>query len=158
MRKLIVFLLALTCFSCFKFVTISHCDERVIIQQEPSNRDDITTFLDFGKVILDTQGGKKPATASQQETAIQMLALTADKGACFIATAAFGTPMAKEVKTLEKFRDQKLFNSKPGRAFVKAYYKISPSIADFIRPRPALRSMTRKLLKPIIWYAKRNIS
>ena len=75
-------------------------------------------------------------------------------GGCFIATAAFGTPMAEEVKSLCEFRDQVLLRSPAGREFVKFYYTVSPSIADFIRNRPGLKAMVREALKPLVEASK----
>lgn len=46
------------------------------------------------------------------------------KSGCFIATAAFGTPFAKEVIALSKFRDEILQRTSLGRSFIKLYYKI----------------------------------
>jgi len=73
---------------------------------------------------------------------------------CFIATAAFGTPMAEEVRDLRKFRDEELLTNALGRGFVKFYYKTSPPIADFIRNKPALRAMVRVGLKPLVWFSR----
>lgn len=73
---------------------------------------------------------------------------------CFIATAAFGTEMEPEVQTLRKFRDEKLLTNAPGKAFVQAYYKISPPIADFIRPHENIKSAVRLGLEPLIYFAK----
>ncbi len=75
-------------------------------------------------------------------------------GGCFIATAAFGTPMASEVRVLSKFRDEYLLTNPVGRIFVKVYYKTSPPIADFIRNKPLLRRIVRGGLKPLIWVSK----
>ncbi len=72
-------------------------------------------------------------------------------GGCFIATAAYGTPFAKQVELLKKFRDQKLLTNKAGRAFVRFYYRHSPVIADFIRNKPILCAFVRGMLKPIVW-------
>ena len=73
---------------------------------------------------------------------------------CFIATAAFGTPMAKEVRSFCKFRDEVLLKDPLGREFVKFYYAVSPPIAEFIRNRPGLKAMVREALKPLVWFSK----
>ncbi|MFH0796949.1 MAG: S8 family serine peptidase [Candidatus Omnitrophota bacterium] len=75
------------------------------------------------------------------------------EGGCFIATAAFGTPLAKEVGILRNFRDRFLLKSKWGRAFVRFYNQYSPPVAEFIRPRPALCGLVRGFLRPVIWLA-----
>ena len=73
-------------------------------------------------------------------------------GGCFIATAAFGSPMEKHVQILKDFRDQYLLHSMPGRAFVKAYYKYSPPIADVIARHTPLRAIVRIGLMPLILF------
>jgi len=75
-------------------------------------------------------------------------------GWCFIATAAYGTPMAEEVVALKEFRDEHLLTNKAGKAFVRFYYKHSPGYADFIRNKPALRAIVRTGLKPLLWISK----
>ena len=76
---------------------------------------------------------------------------------CFIATAAFGTPMAPEVNTLRAYRDHVLAKSAAGRIFVENYYRYSPPVARFIKDKPALRWLVRQLLKPLIRYAKKAV-
>jgi len=75
-------------------------------------------------------------------------------GGCFIATAAYGTPMAKEVRSLCEFRDDVLLKYPAGRNFVEFYYKTSPPIADFIRNRPDLKAMVREALKPLVRWSR----
>jgi hypothetical protein len=72
-------------------------------------------------------------------------------GACFIATAAFGNYRAPEVILLQKFRDRFLLTNAPGRLFVDVYYRLSPSLADFISQYDSLRRATRLALKPLIF-------
>jgi hypothetical protein len=73
---------------------------------------------------------------------------------CFIATAAYGTPMAADVMALRHFRDEYLLSSGTGRAFVENYYRYSPPIARFIGDKPILRRITRAILRPLVRIAK----
>jgi glucose/arabinose dehydrogenase len=73
---------------------------------------------------------------------------------CFIATAAFGSPLAPEVQTLRDFRDCYLLTNTPGRVFVAAYYRISPSVAALIGRHAVLRALARQALRPAIWGAR----
>ncbi|MFH1453626.1 MAG: CFI-box-CTERM domain-containing protein [Armatimonadota bacterium] len=73
-----------------------------------------------------------------------------EKKGCFIATAAYGTPVAEEVMVLRKFRDKYLIHSAPGRIFVKNYYRYSPPVAEFIKDKPGLKAAVRIMLKPLI--------
>jgi hypothetical protein len=69
---------------------------------------------------------------------------------CFIATAAYGTPMAEEIQILREFRDEYLLTNPVGRAFVDFYYKVSPPIAEFITEHPGLKPIVRAGLVPAV--------
>jgi hypothetical protein len=69
---------------------------------------------------------------------------------CFIATAAYGTPMAEEIQVLREFRDGYLLTNRPGQAFVSFYYQVSPPIAWFIDGYPALKPVVRAALVPAV--------
>jgi len=71
-------------------------------------------------------------------------------GGCFIATAAYGTPMAEEIQILREFRDEYLVPNPVGKALVDFYYKVSPPIADFISEHPGLKPMVRAGLLPAV--------
>jgi hypothetical protein len=69
---------------------------------------------------------------------------------CFIATAAYGTPMTDEIQILRGFRDEYLLASAMGEALVGFYYRVSPPIAEFINGHPNLRPMVRSGLAPAV--------
>lgn len=71
-------------------------------------------------------------------------------GGCFIATAAYGTRMAEEIRILREFRDQYLLTNPRGQGFVDIYYSISPPVADFIAEHPSLKPIVRAELMPIV--------
>ncbi len=72
------------------------------------------------------------------------------KGGCFIATAAYGTPMAKEIGVLRDFRDRYLLTNPVGEALVELYYKVSPPMAEFITEHPSLKPIVRVGLLPAV--------
>ncbi len=72
---------------------------------------------------------------------------------CFIATASYGQG-SSQVGQLCEFRDNTLMKSALGRAFVEAYYKLSPPIADTIRESEPLKAVVRTALKPLIIVAE----
>jgi hypothetical protein len=74
---------------------------------------------------------------------------------CFIATAAYGSPLAQEVVLLQDFRDHYLARHALGEQFIRAYYRVSPPIASHISKNKALKLITRALLFPFIFLIKK---
>lgn len=75
---------------------------------------------------------------------------------CFIATAAFGTPQAKEIDELRRFRDDILLPNRIGERFVKLYYQFSPPIAGVIAKNKILQKATRScIITPSLWFVKK---
>ncbi|QEW05354.1 CFI-box-CTERM domain-containing protein [Nitrincola iocasae] len=73
---------------------------------------------------------------------------------CVIATAAFGTPLADEVKILRLWRDDILRKYLLGRFLIFTYYAVSPPIASLVGRSNILRASVRVILRPIIRYIK----
>ncbi|MBA7691270.1 hypothetical protein ES703_99813 [subsurface metagenome] len=72
------------------------------------------------------------------------------KGGCFIATAAYGTPLHPHLNILREFRDKRLMTNKFGRDLVKLYYKYSLPIARLIARNKALKITVRIALLPLV--------
>jgi len=71
---------------------------------------------------------------------------------CFIATAAYGSPLAKQLDVLREFRDKVLIPNPFGADFVRYYYEISPPFAGIISNNELLRWYTRYyLIEPIVF-------
>jgi DNA-binding beta-propeller fold protein YncE len=70
---------------------------------------------------------------------------------CFIATAAYGNDMAREVQVLREFRGRWLMTNAPGRALVAFYYRNSPPVAELIRERDGARAAVRAVISPLVW-------
>jgi hypothetical protein len=75
-----------------------------------------------------------------------------DHAGCFIATAAYGTPMAEEINALRRFRDEEMEPNLLGRHFVTLYYDVSPRFARVIARSGNMKALIRLNLKPIICY------
>jgi hypothetical protein len=69
---------------------------------------------------------------------------------CFIATAAYGTPMAGEIQVLREFRDKYLLTNPVGQTLVGLYYRVSPPMAEFITEHPRLKPIVRAGLLPAV--------
>lgn len=73
---------------------------------------------------------------------------TAD--ACFVATAAFGSLLEPQVAVLREVRDRLLLDSPAGAALVRAYYRLSPPLAEFIANHDTAKRLTRAALLPVV--------
>jgi uncharacterized repeat protein (TIGR01451 family) len=70
--------------------------------------------------------------------------------ACFIATAAYGSPLEPHVQALREFRDRHLQRFALGRAFIGFYYRHAPPIADLVAAHDSLRLLVRAVLAPVV--------
>ena len=81
-----------------------------------------------------------------------------EAGGCFIATAAYGTPMAEEIEILREFRDEYLLTNPLGQALVGLYYRASPPIAEFITEHLTLKPIVRAGLLPAVAMATVSVN
>lgn len=105
------------------------------------------TYVDFNPP------GVRTATATWKKIFPFEDSLLIEGGACFIATAAYGSFLAPEVRTLRRFRDRFLLGSVCGKGLVGLYYRLSPPLAGLIAESPALQEAARIALVPLILLA-----
>ena len=96
---------------------------------------------------IDDCGNAGPVTSVIAHTAPR---IQGEVDACFIATAAYGSPLAAEVEHLRRFRDRVLRTSVLGELVVETYYTFSPAAAGVIRESELLRATARELLVPLL--------
>jgi len=77
----------------------------------------------------------------------------AKKSRCFIATAAYGSPLHPHLDILRDFRDKYLMPSKLGSKLVDLYYKYSPFVANFIADHKLLKVFVRINLLPLVVFS-----
>ncbi len=73
---------------------------------------------------------------------------------CFIATAAYGSPLAAEIGVLRRMRDRHLASHALGRRLIATYYRLGPELASFVREHDWMRALARALLWPIVSFAR----
>ena len=66
------------------------------------------------------------------------------EGGCFVATVCYGSYECPEVLVLQRFRDDVLLSRSCGKIVVALYYRLSPSLAAWLRRRPALAGIVRR--------------
>jgi ribosomal protein S27AE len=77
---------------------------------------------------------------------------------CFIATATYGSPYAREVEILRRYRDNYLQCSVLGQYVIRLYELLSPPLANWIAQRPRWRQFVREfIMSPLLGIAQRQI-
>ncbi|WP_165053146.1 MULTISPECIES: CFI-box-CTERM domain-containing protein [unclassified Adlercreutzia] len=73
-----------------------------------------------------------------------------EKKGCYVATAAYGSYDCPEVWTLRRFRDYELAETAAGRAFIKIYYAISPTLVKWFGGTNWFKAMWRGPLDKLV--------
>jgi len=75
-------------------------------------------------------------------------------GGCLIATAAYGTELAPQVQLLREIRDNTLFSTASGTAFMSGfnslYYSFAPTVSDWERESPMFKEAVKTVITPML--------
>ncbi len=78
---------------------------------------------------------------------------------CFIATAAFSTSVHPDLDTFRSFRDEKLLTNLIGKQLVNLYYKIGPTIAQYVEKQPGIKTFLKQQLGHLAkWMRSRGVT
>ena len=75
---------------------------------------------------------------------------TSSSQGCYIATCVYGSYDCPEVWTLRRYRDETLAKTGFGRAFIKAYYAVSPRLLSRFGDKDWFKSIWRRFLDLIV--------
>jgi uncharacterized repeat protein (TIGR02543 family) len=128
-------------------IFLSSLGDEVNLVAEPSGGSNFTHWSGDVETIADVEAAW---TTIIMDNSYSIRANFEGGGWCFIATAAYGSPMAEEIEILRQFRDEYLLTNPLGRALVDLYYRISPPIADLITEHPSLKPIVRAGLLPAV--------
>jgi hypothetical protein len=102
------------------------------------------------------QESRERRAAQSSSTQARHSGSSTGDGVCFIATAAYGSPLAQEVAILCEYRDTKLYPHRLGRSFIRTYERCSPPLAAWIAQRPVARLWVQRwILSPVVWIVRR---
>ena len=71
-------------------------------------------------------------------------------GGCYVATAVYGSYDCPEVWTLRRFRDHTLAKTRHGRAFIRLYYAVSPTLVKWFGKAEWFRNLWKPKLDRMV--------
>ncbi len=92
--------------------------------------------------------GTRTATATWRRVYPFSDSLFIEDFRCVVATAAYGSALAPEVRVFRRFRDEVLLAVPAGGTAVALYYRYSPPAASLVARSPVLRCAARFVLAP----------
>ncbi|PIT99959.1 MAG: hypothetical protein COT74_07520 [Bdellovibrionales bacterium CG10_big_fil_rev_8_21_14_0_10_45_34] len=148
-----------------EFRDIAIIVENGVVNFEDSRINDLSngeSYL-FRLALVDRAGniGQFTSTCAEASHLITpdiVYGLLGEEVDCFITTASYGSPLAIEVQTFRKFRDEILHQSEFGKTLTKFYYENSPPFAAWISESETRRGFSRILLYPALVFAKLALS
>lgn len=86
---------------------------------------------EFIKELIQKYRPTQTSTSSSNENGGAETSETKSSGGCYVATCVYGSYDCPQVWTLRRYRDYTLAETWYGRAFIKTYYAISPTLVKW---------------------------
>ena len=125
------------------FSVEAHSSQGVAVEYRP-----LTEAVHPGKLVVFSNDPLEP-----QVTVI----LLGNSTRCFATTAAYGSPMQKQLRTLRALRDESLVHSARGRSLVSLYYRWNDVASALIANNRVGRAVARWLLRIVAAVARRLV-
>jgi len=120
-------------------------------QVQPKTSCGAGTVLRDGVCVLDKCGA---GTVLKNGVCVLEQTSQPNGGGCLIATATYGSELAKEVQQLRELRDSTLLQTNSGSAFMMGfnqfYYSFSPTIADWERQNHVFKETVKLTITPLL--------
>ena len=99
---------------------------------------------------------KPPRGSKSERYEYKMRKMKKHSSGCYIATSVYGSYDCPEVWTLRRFRDNTLSKSWFGRAVIRIYYAVSPSIVKWFGSKSWFKNIWRAKLDRIVQLLKKQ--
>ena len=98
----------------------------------------------------DWKSGGPTRASMKRGTSVSLSDTFSPRQNCFIATAAYDTPLEPRIDVLRAWRDAALLSNKAGQKFVELYYACGPNLAKMVSGNSELKQFVRKGLDHFI--------
>jgi len=123
---------------------MGYCEQRLMFEKTLGEK-----LTDEQKIRI-REGNKAHDRFFREGLALgRSVSTSKDKPWCFVATQLFG-PDAPETWRLRRYRDELLRRSPAGRAAIRLYYAVSPTIAQWLRGREWASKVMRFALRGLL--------
>jgi len=129
-------------------------EDRNYCIQAAKETEEYEKYEDNNEIIFVNQS--EPSSKPLQYYEEKINEKSSRKSGCFIATAVYGDYDSPQVLYLRSYRDNNLSKSFIGKFFVKIYYLVSPSIANYISNKKRIKKVLKSILDLIIKQIKKN--
>lgn len=118
---------------CLNAVVVLEGGKRVSLFGNQASRDSLYSFIleDTEKIQKYESDYTHPPVDREVYSTVPLAGDGTSSGGCYVATAVYGSYDCPQVWTLRRYRDDTLAKSRYGRAFIRTYYAISPTLVKW---------------------------